>query len=164
MGQSLIAGRSLAILARDLVCFARQGLNSGSGPDAESRRPSERGPPFQASQSPRQSRVKVCDAGSKHRAKHRKRRAFAPASTLFGDCGRPGRDGGTPPVRHRSKSWSIQLKRARRPGSSPVWQVFAPSPASAAENTQHAKQNADRCGASRGDPGRRGKGQSRRGI
>src|SRR4029077_13757226 len=87
-----------------------------------------------------------------------------PSALCLATAVEPGRDGGTPPVRHRSESSSIQLKRARRPGSSPVWQVFAPSSASAAENTQHAKQNADRCGASRGDPGRRGKGQPRRGI
>ena len=74
------------------------------------------------------------------------------------------RRSGRPPMRHRGESWSIQLKRAQRPGIE-LRQPFAPfARGSAAENNQHAKQNASRCGASGGNPGGRGKGQPRRGI
>jgi hypothetical protein len=59
----------------------------------------------------------------------------------------------------RSESWSIGHWRARALGANPERRIFVPlSSAYAAENTQHGKQNANRCGASGRDPGRRGKG------
>src|SRR4029078_8587686 len=65
----------------------------------------------------------------------------------------------------RSESWSIGHWRARNSDANPGWRISVPSSdICAAEKTQHAKQNANRCGASGRDPGRRGKGQSRRGI
>src|SRR5215472_148871 len=64
-----------------------------------------------------------------------------------------------PSAASRSESWSNSHWRARALGANP-----GPSKASAAENNQHGKQNADRCGASGGNPGGRGKRQSGRGI
>src|ERR671918_21654 len=59
---------------------------------------------------------------------------------------------------HRSGSWSISHWRARRSDANPEWRTFVPFELCAAENTQHGKQNADRCGASGRNPGRRCKG------
>ena len=61
------------------------------------------------------------------------------------------------PVRHRGESWSTQQLHARASGQRLAWRQ-TPFHGRAAENNQYGKQNADRCGASRGDPGRRGKG------
>lgn len=58
----------------------------------------------------------------------------------------------------------IRHWRARASGSRPAGLATPSALACASENLKHGKQDADRCGASGRDPGRRGKGQSRRGI
>ena len=85
--------RSLAIWTGTSFVSRVRALKGKRPKTSESRRPSERRPPLQASQNSRQSRVRFCDAGSKHRTNHRKKRGFfALARHLSGDRNRSLRE------------------------------------------------------------------------